>query len=115
MKHCRLSQDALVVSFTRANSCMHVPQGLSLGCQSDWGVTPRPEWARVMLGGKSINNASNILFSNGLLDPWHGGGVLTDVSETVVALVIPNGGHHVDLMFTDPGVAPVLHWIVYCL
>ena len=32
---------------------------------------------------------SNMVFSNGLLDPWHGGGVLRDVSETIVALVIP--------------------------
>lgn len=32
---------------------------------------------------------SNIVFSNGLLDPWHGGGVMRDVSDTVVSLVIP--------------------------
>ena len=40
------------------------------GCQEQWGVTPRAEWARVMLGGKRIQQASNIVFSNGLLDPW---------------------------------------------
>lgn len=72
------------------------------GCQAQWGVTPRPEWARVMLGGKRIEDASNIVFSNGLLDPWHGGGVLANLSSTVLAVVIPNGAHHIDLMFTDP-------------
>jgi hypothetical protein len=36
--------------------------------------------------------ASNIVFSNGLLDPWHGGGVLADVSDTVVSVIIPEGG-----------------------
>ena len=40
-----------------------------------------------------IESHSNIVFSNGLLDPWHGGGVLRDVSETVVALIIPEVGY----------------------
>ncbi len=33
---------------------------------------------------------SNIVLSNGLLDPWSAFGVLEDVSDTVVAVVIPN-------------------------
>ncbi|CAL5428765.1 unnamed protein product [Camellia sinensis] len=40
---------------------------------------------------------SNIIFSNGLLDPWSGGSVLEDVSETIVALVTEKGAHHLDL------------------
>lgn len=35
---------------------------------------------------------SNIVFSNGLLDPWHGGGVMRDISDTLVSLVIPEVG-----------------------
>lgn len=69
----------------------------------EWGVSPRPEWARVVLGGKRIQDATNIVFSNGGQDPWHGGGVLKSVSDSVVAVNIPNGAHHIDLMFTDPG------------
>jgi lysosomal Pro-X carboxypeptidase len=72
------------------------------GCRSQWGVTPRPEWANVMLGGKRIKGASNIVFSNGMQDPWHGGGILQNISDTVVAITIPDGAHHIDLMFTDP-------------
>jgi len=40
------------------------------GCQQQWGVTPRPMWPTVAWGGKRIETASNIVFSNGLLDPW---------------------------------------------
>jgi len=71
-------------------------------CELNWGVTPRPEWARIGLLGKRIKSASNIVFSNGLLDPWHGGGVLQNISDTVLAVLIPNGAHHIDLMFTSP-------------
>ncbi len=39
-------------------------------CQEEWGVTPRPMWATIEWGGKRIESASNIVFSNGLYDPW---------------------------------------------
>ena len=74
----------------------------SQGCERSWGVTPRPEWASVALGGKRITGTSNIVFSNGLLDPWHGGGVLTNLSDSLLAILLPSGAHHIDLMFSDP-------------
>jgi lysosomal Pro-X carboxypeptidase len=39
-------------------------------CRAVWGVTPRPMWATVQWGGRRIQSASNIVFTNGLLDPW---------------------------------------------
>lgn len=59
------------------------------GCMKQWGVTPRKMWATVEYGGRRIESASNIVFSNGLLDPWHGGGVLESISDSLVAVIIP--------------------------
>eukprot|EP00892_Ulva_mutabilis_P001558 jgi/Ulvmu1/11402/UM075_0064.1 len=69
-------------------------------CKREWGVQPRPLWATVEWGGRRLESLSNVVFSNGLYDPWHGGGVLTSLSDTVKAVIIPNGAHHLDLMFS---------------
>ena len=79
-------------TFYAKQNCSHwdLPANIA-NCIDQWGVAPRPEWARVALGGKRTASASNIVFSNGLLDPWHGGGVLTNQSDSVLAVLIPNG------------------------
>ncbi|XP_027178945.1 lysosomal Pro-X carboxypeptidase-like [Coffea eugenioides] len=71
-------------------------------CLKDYNVKPRPTWISTEFGGHDFKNVlkkfgSNIIFSNGLLDPWSGGSVLEDVSETIVALVTEKGAHHLDL------------------
>ena len=68
-------------------------------CNATLGVTPRNEWIGTEFGGTV--GASNIVFSNGAYDPWSAGGVTTNVSDTAVAVVIEEGGHHPDLMFSD--------------
>jgi lysosomal Pro-X carboxypeptidase len=40
---------------------------------------------------------SNIIFSNGMQDPWSRGGVLKNISSSIVALVTKKGAHHADL------------------
>ncbi|KAL3526925.1 hypothetical protein ACH5RR_011581 [Cinchona calisaya] len=72
------------------------------GCWIAFNVKPRPTWISTEFGGHDIKNTlktfgSNIIFSNGLLDPWSGGSVLEDISETIVTLVTEKGAHHLDL------------------
>jgi hypothetical protein len=75
-------------------------------------------WLEAYYGaGLNMDGHSNIIFSNGLLDPWSAGGVyaehpwenppyngpmLQHITETdVIALIIENGGHHTDLMYSS--------------
>ncbi|TXG73737.1 hypothetical protein EZV62_002316 [Acer yangbiense] len=70
---------------------------------------------QVVLGGsediKSVLGkfASNILFSNGLRDPYSVGGVLQDISDTVVAVYTNEGAHGLDLSSFSPSDP---HWLV---
>ncbi|KAJ1623328.1 serine carboxypeptidase S28-domain-containing protein [Pavlovales sp. CCMP2436] len=74
------------------------------GCRGRWQVEPRPDWPTINYGGwKALEAASNLVFTNGELDPWKGGGVLQNVSSSVQSFVIPEMGHHVDLFFSQPG------------
>ncbi|XP_072947836.1 lysosomal Pro-X carboxypeptidase-like [Epargyreus clarus] len=71
-------------------------------CHKKYNVYPRENAARVLYGGGLLRSASNIVFSNGLLDPWAGGGILTNISSTVVAVVLSDTAHHLDLMPSNP-------------
>lgn len=71
-------------------------------CSKAFGVTPRYGVLNDDLGVQNIPASSNIVFANGLLDPWHSGGVLQNISESLIALIIPEGAHHLDLFFSTP-------------
>lgn len=96
----------LATSFSPYSKDMFWPAPWDANAQSDacfrrFGVHPRRTWAVTMYGGlKALETASNIVFSNGLLDPWSGTGVLHNISDTVVALTLKEGAHHLDLMFS---------------
>ncbi|XP_039057511.1 lysosomal Pro-X carboxypeptidase-like isoform X2 [Hibiscus syriacus] len=73
-------------------------------CKDDFGVDPRPNWITTEFGGRDIYRVlkrygSNMIFFNGLRDPWSGGGVLKNISKTIVAIVAEQGAHHVDIRF----------------
>lgn len=82
-------------------------------CLKAWGVRPRLGWAQASFGGTAADPArgfragpGRIVFSNGLLDPWHGGGFLEPVGgakgREMPAVLVPKGAHHLDLRASDP-------------
>lgn len=71
-------------------------------CSKTFGKTPRYGVLNDALGVDNIPASSNIVFANGLLDPWHSGGILQNISESLIALIIPDGAHHLDLFFNTP-------------
>lgn len=85
-------------------------------CRKKYGIEPRPNWIAATTGfgdgrrytGSSFKaeaapgGASNIVFSNGVLDPWRSGGVATNLSDSVLAFTVEEGAHHLDLMWSNP-------------
>ncbi|KAF5727494.1 Serine carboxypeptidase S28 family protein [Tripterygium wilfordii] len=79
-------------------------------CKNLFGVPPQPHWLTTYYGCHDLKLilrrfASNIIFSNGLNDPHSSGGVLTNVSDSIVAVTTVNGSHCLDILpakETDP-------------
>ncbi|CAI5444857.1 unnamed protein product [Caenorhabditis angaria] len=55
-------------------------------------------------GAKTLPSASNIVFSNGYLDPWSGGGYskIDEVRGSVISVILKQGAHHYDLRGAHP-------------
>ena len=71
-------------------------------CYKKFGVFPRENFAISQYGAQKIDTSSNIIFSNGLLDPWSGGGILRTFSDKIDVVLIPEGAHHLDLRSNNP-------------
>ncbi|XP_034248745.1 lysosomal Pro-X carboxypeptidase [Thrips palmi] len=78
----------------------------SNACFARWGVRPVFNMTGWEFGGRDFKGISNIVFSNGLLDPWSAGGVVRNMSDSVVAVLIPEGAHHLDLRAQNPADPP---------
>jgi hypothetical protein len=77
---------------------------LNKDCLQEFGLAPRPhelvdEWGFDDLVARG---ASRILFTNGLQDMWAGGGILEDLSDSLLAITFENGAHHSDLSHEGP-------------
>ncbi|XVF05275.1 hypothetical protein REPUB_Repub05bG0157800 [Reevesia pubescens] len=105
----------MVIPIGRGNRTMFQPDPFDLTsfidqCTKYYGVPPRPHWVTSYYGGHDIKLilkrfGSNIIFSNGLRDPYSRGGVLENISESIVALSTVNGSHCLDILQqkeTDP-------------
>ncbi|GLJ47242.1 hypothetical protein SUGI_0997200 [Cryptomeria japonica] len=74
----------------------------STECYNVHGVLPRQHWATTEFGGHEITSAlmdfgSNIVSSNGLRHPSSSGGVLANISESIVAITTEEGRHCEDI------------------
>ncbi|KAG6682443.1 hypothetical protein I3842_13G141700 [Carya illinoinensis] len=97
----------MVIPIGITNNSMFQPSPFNLShfteeCLSKYGVPPRPHWVTTYYGGHDIKQflsgfGSNIIFSNGLSDPYSSGGVLEDISDSIVAVYTVNGSHCLDL------------------
>ncbi|XP_052126372.1 lysosomal Pro-X carboxypeptidase-like [Frankliniella occidentalis] len=74
----------------------------SKACFATWKVRPKFNMTLWEFGGRDLRGSSNIVFSNGLLDPWSAGGILRNMSDSVQAVLIPEGAHHLDLRSQNP-------------
>lgn len=70
-------------------------------CQKKFGITPDFYRTVMMYGGSKFSTATNIIFSNGELDPWSALGVLEPPNDNLVVIIIPGVAHHVDLRFAS--------------
>lgn len=82
------------------------------------GYDPWSTWLDAYYGSSKMRGHSNIIFSNGLLDPWAAAGVYAQnptastagygglmvqnvTDDDILALIIEYGGHHTDLMYSN--------------
>ncbi|KAI9195635.1 hypothetical protein LWI28_016804 [Acer negundo] len=84
-------------------------------CREYYGVSPRPHWVTTYYGGHDIKLilrrfGSNIIFSNGLRDPYSSGGVLENISDSIVAVYTINGSHCLDILLANKSSDP--DWLV---
>ena len=75
-------------------------------CEATYAVAPKGNWVAATSEFGRASSASNIVFSNGEYDPWRSGGVLSNLSDTLIAVDIAQGAHHLDLFFSDPADPP---------
>ncbi|CAA0813534.1 Serine carboxypeptidase S28 family protein [Striga hermonthica] len=72
-------------------------------CMNMFNVSSRPYLITTQYGGRILEFAlkrfgSNIVFTNGLKDPYSPAGVLEDINESIVAITTEKGSHALDMV-----------------
>ena len=74
-------------------------------CLDVWKVMPAWTWITTRYGLPDFTGASNIVFTNGLYDPWSGASLAQappdGPARDLIVLNISEGGHHLDLFFSN--------------
>ncbi|WCJ41670.1 Serine carboxypeptidase S28 family protein [Euphorbia peplus] len=110
----------MVGPIERANDTMFPPSPLDLNgflqeCKDYYGISARLHWVPTYYGGHDIklilqDFGSNIIFSNGLRDPYSRSGILESISDTIIAVSTTNGSHCLDIQKANATTDP--DWLV---
>ncbi|XP_043702725.1 lysosomal Pro-X carboxypeptidase-like [Telopea speciosissima] len=106
------SEIVIPIGISSSNETMFQPEPFNLisfieDCKKKYGVSPRPHWITTQFGGHDIIRVlkrfgSNIIFLNGLRDPYSSGGVFESISPSLVAVHTKNGSHCLDILNSSP-------------
>ncbi|GJM97852.1 hypothetical protein PR202_ga14808 [Eleusine coracana subsp. coracana] len=80
---------SLYYNYTGNKTCFKIEDDDDLHGLGGW------QWQKIYKVLKRFG--SNIIFSNGMRDPWSRGGVLKNISSSIIALVTEKGAHQFDL------------------
>uniref|UniRef100_A0A7S2CI96 Lysosomal Pro-X carboxypeptidase n=1 Tax=Octactis speculum TaxID=3111310 RepID=A0A7S2CI96_9STRA len=85
----------------------------AIRCENKYaGILPDMDWGIASFGNPDHwkRTTSNIVWSNGELDPWAGAGVMTNLSDSLISIMIPQAAHHLDLMFSNKRDTHAVRW-----
>ena len=94
------------------NPELYAPDAYVAQCQATHWLTPQFDWALDAFGGRNPNkdfrHISNIVFTNGDLDPWRAGGVTHELlgNADVDVWLLHGAAHHLDLRGPNPADPP---------
>jgi len=76
-------------------------------CMQTFGVSPRLDWEPVNYGmtanvNSTLKYASNIVFSQGVMDPWSGGCIQDEINANTLVIKIAKAAHCFDLKSPSP-------------
>lgn len=81
---------------------------LQAHCKSRFDIQPQPRLLADLWGfdeERLPHVTDHIIFTNGLNDGWSAGGILSNISDTILAFNAATGAHHSDLSHSWPSSA----------